>query len=363
MNNLDPTLGEIDVDRLKQAAEWLVRLREPTTTDGELTEWLEWCEAAPENLAAFESVQNLWQSVPKQKPQLLDLPTLDSMRMRDRPTRRFTAWPTWIKSFPASTVALALAASGLGVVGAWLLWGNAEPRYADTRYTGSIGVPLRVNEASVLPDGSHVDLSAGSKLAVKFTGTRRQLSMADGMAYFQVKPDKSRPFVVSAGPLVVTAVGTEFNVRRSGDRVVVTVKEGVVRVDKSDTSAGEGTSTAADGGAASEWSELRASAGYQLVYVAHTGETRLSPTDSSAELAWRDGRLVYEDEPLSVVIANVNQYTTSKVVLSDPAIGQMRFTGTVRLDSIDTWLTALPRAFPISVERGPSQIVLVPVER
>jgi transmembrane sensor len=362
MSSPDLTLAAIDVERLEKAAEWLVRLREPTTTDSELSEWLEWCEAAPENLTAFENLQNLWQSIPKQKSRLLDLPTsLDSIRMRDRSGGRFAAPAAWNK--PISMGAAALAAGVLGLICTWLLSRSAAFTHADTRYTASIGVPLQVNEASVLPDGSQVDLSAGSNLSVKFTATRRQLIMTEGMAYFKVTHDKSRPFVVSAGPLVVTAVGTEFNVRRSGDRVVVTVTEGVVKIDKSDVSAGGTSTEVTDASAANEWSELRASAGYQLVYVAHTGETRLSLASPSAELAWRNGRLVYEDEPLAVVIANVNQYTTSKVVLSDPAIGQMRFTGTVRLDSIDTWLTALPRAFPIDIERGPSQIVLVPVER
>jgi len=57
-----------------------------------------------------------------------------------------------------------------------------------------------------LPDGSLMDLSAKTTVAVDFRGDTRRLKLSPGEAFFRVQPDKKRPFVVNAGMLDVTAV-------------------------------------------------------------------------------------------------------------------------------------------------------------
>ena len=93
----------------------------------------------------------------------------------------------------------------------------------------SIITPLAMNQAAVLPDGSQVDFGARSALDVEFTGNQRHLELRTGQAFFRVKHDAHHPFVVEAGPVRVMAVGTAFDVRKTGTQVTVTVQEGTVR--------------------------------------------------------------------------------------------------------------------------------------
>jgi len=101
------------------------------------------------------------------------------------------------------------------------------------------------------------------------------------------------------------------------------------------------------------------SAGHRSTYGARARQARLERADSTAEIAWQQRQLVYNGEPLDVVIENVNRYATKKIELADPSLKQLRFTGTVFVDSIDTWLGALPRAFPVAVQRSADRDLIV----
>jgi transmembrane sensor len=79
---------------------------------------------------------------------------------------------------------------------------------------------------------------------------------------------------------------------------------------------------------------------------------QLSQVDAAGMTAWREGRLEYVDEPLSVVIANVNRYSTGRQIVADGDLGALNFTGTILVDSIDEWLAALELSFPVSVRQG-----------
>lgn len=63
------------------------------------------------------------------------------------------------------------------------------------------------------------------------TATSRTIRIDSGEAFFEVAKDSQRPFVVHAADTAITAIGTQFNVRRAAGQVVVAVAEGVVQVD------------------------------------------------------------------------------------------------------------------------------------
>ena len=86
-----------------------------------------------------------------------------------------------------------------------------------------------------LPDGSSLVLGALSKVTLDWTRERRAVALAQGEAFFRVAPDPGRPFVVVAGGGLIRALGTEFNVLRDAQRVVVTVSEDPVLVSSSDS--------------------------------------------------------------------------------------------------------------------------------
>src|SRR5690606_8696304 len=105
--------------------------------------------------------------------------------------------------------------------------------------------------AVLLPDGTRVQMGAATGVRLDFTPRQRRVEAAEGEVYYQVKHDRSRPFVVQAGEVTVTAVGTAFAVRREAGNVSVVVTEGAV-----DIAAGNATSRP----------PLRAQAGQRVRY-------------------------------------------------------------------------------------------------
>jgi len=85
----------------------------------------------------------------------------------------------------------------------------------------------------MLADGSRVWLNAGSSVTfpVAFIDNERTVSIT-GEAYFEVAPDKTKPFRVTKGLMQVEVLGTHFNVNAYDDEVIikVTLLEGSVRL-------------------------------------------------------------------------------------------------------------------------------------
>jgi ferric-dicitrate binding protein FerR (iron transport regulator) len=102
--------------------------------------------------------------------------------------------------------------------------------------------PLGGQYKIVLPDGSRAWLNAGSSLKypTAFTGNKRNVEMT-GEIYFEIEPDKTRPFLVRVAArnakgkdMEITVLGTHFNISSYGDEPTMqtTLLEGSVRVKK-----------------------------------------------------------------------------------------------------------------------------------
>jgi len=156
--------------------------------------------------------------------------------------------------------------------------------------------------------------------------------------------------VVEVGDLRIVAVGTAFNVRRSGTQVAVTVQEGAVEV-----SGGEVAARAK----VDDRQPMRVASGEQLVVNVMSGEVREAAVDPAMALAWRAGRLEFTGDSLDTVVASVNRYSHRSIRLSDPTLGGLSFTGTVFLQDIDAWLDGLQQVFPVKVDRSANAEVVL----
>lgn len=150
--------------------------------------------------------------------------------------------------------------------------------------------------------------------------------------------DKSRPFIVEAGPIRVQAVGTAFSVRRRDNGAEILVTEGVV----------EAWAEGANG------NKIRLSAG-QRAFVADNAESTTGPTElASVErtLAWRSGRVDFVDKPVAAAAAEFNRYNHRKLVILDPAIGLERFDGVFRIDDPDGFAVAVRDGLGVPIDRS-----------
>ncbi len=82
--------------------------------------------------------------------------------------------------------------------------------------------------------------------------------------------------------------------------------------------------------------------------------------DPAEQTRWREGWLVYRDEPLSEVLADVSRYTTREIIVSPSLPTDVHFTGAVFKDSIAEWLKSLSVAFPVEVTTEGSRVLIAP---
>jgi len=341
--------GEADVERMDAAMQWLLRLRDDNATDKVVAEWLTWYESDERNTQAFDSMQEFW----RQTGQLASGPdaTARIARLSSIDPRPVHALP----QAPGYWRAVGIAASLLLLLGT-AFFSVQRLRAPTVSPPGAAVAQVRHTQ---LPDNSSVDLAANSSVAVEYTPAQRTLDLQKGEAFFSVAPNHERPFIVKATGLRVRAVGTKFNVREADDRVIVTVAEGTVDVYAADSNEQRSDGSAATAAAGS----LRLTAGNEVTWVVGTDKRVVRATDPERALAWRYGRLEYIDEPLSAVVADVNRYYSRQLIISDPAVARMTYTGTVLIGSIDEWLRAMPGEFPIKVIAADTSVSLVSSEQ
>jgi transmembrane sensor len=297
-----------------------------------LAEWLDWSLADPSHLEAFEQVKTLSMGLgaldTERKQRLLgQLHPAAVVIAPQIQRRRHGLNYAW-----AAGLALALVATG-----AWLI---NKPQTVQATYATGRGE----NRAFELPDGSRVELGAESRLNVNYVGTTRAVELLEGEAYFSVRHDARRPFVAHIGAIRLTDLGTSFDIRRTEAQVVVTVSEGVLDARRE-------LPTLRSPDAPSPTVEAsRLTAGAQLTSDSPDHPWVVAMVDPSNAASWRSGKLSFLNEPLSVVIAETNRYAKREVIIVDPAISAMRFTGTVFEDRVDDWVRATVNLFELRSE-------------
>lgn len=303
---------------LNAAADWFVRVQNDDMSVEEIAQWQQWLAASPAHRSAFERMQTLWHdfgAVPDRVP-----PSLP---------RRM---PQWALAAGVGAVMIAAAAS-------IYIW---NPLHTANSVAMTVFETQSSEHREVqLPDGSKLTLGAKSLVWIDFSDKQRTLTLDRGEAFFDVARDKQRPFMVRAGEATITAVGTAFNIRRSGERVLVAVTDGAINV----------ASQMAHATTAAAARQTRVDAGHQIEVEPSLGTTNVSVADPQIAIAWRSGRRQYLGEPLKYVVADLNRYYAQQITIGDPDIGELLLTGTVFENDIDAWLRSVVDLLPVEIER------------
>jgi transmembrane sensor len=247
--------------------------------------------------------------------------------------------------------AAAAAAIVLGIaVAAWMRMGSELQTLAT-----AVGQQRSVT----LADGSVVTLNTNTIVETHLQRSVREIYLRQGEAHFQVAHDRSRPFLVHAGDAVVRAVGTQFEVRlRSDQHVDVVVNEGRVEV-RSEVAA-EPASSGHDARVTPRSRVHTLTAGQQLSATGNDySVVAVSTHRLSSVLAWRDGAVVFDGEPLSDAIAEIGRYTDARIIVNDPQVAALRVGGRYRTGDVQAFLDALQTAFPVSIHHGSDGVVYI----
>lgn len=330
-------------DAEEEAAAWIARIDKGMSGDDDVQ--LEaWLAASRQNEQAFRSLAALWDEADR----LAELAELFPLNRapRHRAARFGRA---------------ALAALLLGVVAAGLFAMSRDALFgSDARlFAASFETPIGGQLSEQLPDESLLTLNTNTEVDVEYSAARRALFLRRGEAHFEVAADPSRPFDVHAGGRIVRAVGTAFNIRLgAAGSLEVLVTEGEVRVLPPEAGDGGGRAAARTGGAETSGRHTSVMAGQVAVIDAGDAsgspEPRvlsLEPIDLDMKLAWQRGMLIFRGEPLEEMLDEVARYTTTRFVLADPELADVRVGGYFRAGDVDGLLTALRESLGIEFER------------
>jgi transmembrane sensor len=198
-----------------------------------------------------------------------------------------------------------------------------------------------------LDDGSVVQMDVNTRLGVRMDSQRRQIELLSGRALFEVAHDSARPFSVSAAGSLTTALGTKFQVQRDDTRVVVTLTQGSVAVDREERAA-----------AGAAWHE-RLIPGEQIsIDTANNRRTRRL-VDVHASTSWTQGRHIFRGTPLQSALDEVNRYAAKKVRLGDPSLAELPVAGNFIIGDSAVVVDAFAAVLPLRVANaGGSELIL-----
>ena len=174
----------------------------------------------------------------------------------------------------------------------------------------------RVGETEVVPlsDGSVITLNTNSKLSVGYSKSVRQISLLKGEILCDVAKNKTRPFIVMAGDTQVRAVGTSFSVKRLPDLPVqVLVQEGTVEVKRPDNPQVAPVLVPIN-------SKVVAPQDAPIRTVA------VEPTQVTRDLAWRVGRIAFDNQTLADAAREFARYSDIRIAV-DPDVADQTITG------------------------------------
>jgi transmembrane sensor len=165
-----------------------------------------------------------------------------------------------------------------------------------------------------LPDGSTVIISAGSKFNYpsSFDGSSKREVYLEGQAYFDIKHNDSKPFIVHTGKVSTTVLGTAFNVKAwpAADDVTVTVARGKVRVEAEHKTLGIITPN------------------QQITYDMVKADAVQKTVNADEFLSWKDQDLLLDDVTVAEASELLEMRFKVKIAISDEQIRTKRFTTT-----------------------------------
>ncbi len=289
----------------------------------------EWAAAAPENAAELEAMGTLWDL----GANAADLPEVDVDRAWSRLDQRIAeeegrgrirsirTGPDWTRWLSAAAVV-----AGIAFAARWFFQPSVETYYAAAS-------PVEV----LLTDSSRTVLSPGSKLEER-SGDERAMQL-QGQAYFEVRRDEQRPFTVDAGDVLVTVLGTAFEVTAydTSDYVDVRVRSGRVQVD----AGGE---------------QLELTAGEHIRYHKHRHFLERRPAPPAE--VWGIRILQFEGATLTQVAAQLERIYKVRIILRNDRIAACRLTAEFDDETIAAILDVIAETFSLEVQAANDEFTL-----
>lgn len=304
-----------------------------------------WLESSDENRKYYEQVKNIW-DVSDNRMDYADIDESKALkntlkRIKQAPVRE-NLWFLWQKVAAILFIPLLIGS---------LLWIRTVPRSQNRTSNevvyNEVHAAFGTRSKLRLSDSSLVWLNSGSTLRypVKFEKIQRKVFLS-GEAYFEVESDESKPFIVETPTLQIKATGTKFNVQEYYAHPVseVMLLSGKITVNECNNSSEDNSSI----------SELKPN--QFLSYNRETREKHIINEDVLRYVAWKDGKLVFRNDPLERVLAKLSLMFNVEIDLQGDQLKNYRYHATFQDESLEEILKLLRLSAPLNfreIKRSP----------
>lgn len=202
-------------------------------TEEEASEVRRWVAAHPDNGRYYAHIQLVWDT----SRSLAARSSVDEyeawkrfLRRREdvgyasgRATKPLSRKMGWVRVAAVLVIGLLAAFGGYYLI-------DADQR--GNRLLGAVHQTTDAVNTDTLSDGSIITLSkyASLRFSRGLFQQKRAVELHNGSVFFEVAPDREKPFVIQSGEVTVTVLGTSFHVSRNGDETTVVVQSGKVKV-------------------------------------------------------------------------------------------------------------------------------------
>jgi len=180
-----------------------------------------------------------------------------------------------------------------------------------------------------LPDGSEVRLNAESKITYpeKFSDSTREVSLT-GEAFFSVIKNPDKPFIVTAGDVSITVLGTSFNIHAYDNEpsTYIALQSGKVKVDIINEHGSQ---------------EMYLEPGEGISYDKSSHLTIKEEFDEDLVLGWKDGKIKFEDASLEEVISTLSRWYGVTFSIENRGTEQWSYTGPFENESLSNVLKGI----------------------
>lgn len=322
--------SELPDSLLEEAQQWMLKLHSGEMGQADIDALMRWRMGDEAHRRAFAEASLRWDVASdaarslarKQNKEIL---YLDALRAKRQQMTRRAVLGGVTGLAAAASAAYAVFDPPLG------LWPSFSEFLADYRTeTGE-------RRQLTLAGNVSVEMNTQTSLSVGASPAKaRQIELIAGEI---VVTAQSSAFVVNAGVGRTTAIHAAFDLRREGSVVSVVCLDGTIKIE-------------CPGGITNLQPHQK------IVYDAYR-LSGIDATDTSAVEAWRRGLLVFENQPLSEVIDEINRYRRGRIILLNADLGRLPLDATFRLDRIDEAVPKIAHVFGAKVRSLPGGVVFL----
>lgn len=197
---------------------------------------------------------------------------------------------------------------------------------------------------SPLPDGTIISLNHLTTIEypVEFSQNERRVKLT-GEAFFKVKRDTAKPFIIEAQEAIITVLGTSFNVKALEEDVAVEVlvEEGLVQLSNPD-----------------QTQSTKLHVGEKGIFIKETNEVK-KETDIDAEsLYWLNKTLLFRNTNLSAVFETLERLYSVEIQVENQLILNCQLTAKFSNESIDHIIDHISTIFELEIVKDDGNILI-----